>query len=231
MQKIQILIVAGGVIAWLSLASYAQIQPERLPTQANKLQDFAPVGWQVEKTIEGDLNKDAVNDAVLVLIEALPANADKDNPPERQRALLALLKTADGKWIRAGVAPKLLLCTRCGGAFYGVIEAPVEIEIGKGVIVVQQEFGSRNVTIQTFRFRYDAATRKFGLIGLDLSDRDRASGEVKEESSNFLTGIKTATKSQMSEKGEEKILSNTRKVIAKTQKPMEAVNYEDYYVQ
>ena len=42
----------------------------------------------------------------------MPVNADKDNLQdnlaERQRALLALLKTADGKWTRAGVATKLL---------------------------------------------------------------------------------------------------------------------------
>ena len=131
--------------------------------------------------------------------------------------------------MRAGVAPKLLLCTRCGGAFFGVNETPVEVEISKGVIVVHQEYGSRNLTNQTWRLRYDAATKRFGLIGLDITDFDRLSGLSTQESSNFLSGVKTVTKTQMSEKGDEKVLSHTRKVIAKTLKPIEAINYEDYY--
>ena len=231
MRELKLFIVAGCVATALTLAGFAQLNPERLPTQAEQLKAFVPVGWQIEHQLEGDLNKDAVPDVVLVLVEAMPANADKENPPERQRALLALLKTTDGKWLRAGVAPKLLLCTRCGGAFYGVAETPVQVEINKGVIVAHQEYGSRNLTNQTWRLRYDTATKQFGLIGLDITDFDRNTGLSVQESSNFLSGIKTVTKTQMSEKGDEKVLSHTRKVIAKTLKPMEAINYEDYYAQ
>ncbi len=229
MRELKLLIVATCVVAVVSLATLAQLKPERLPAQAEELSAFVPTGWQIEHQLEGDLNKDAVPDAVLILVEVMPANADKENPPERQRALLALLKTADGKWSRAGVAPKLLLCTRCGGAFYGVSETPVQAEIYKGVIVVHQEYGSRNLTNQTLRLRYDAATKTFGLIGLDITDFDRNTGLSTQESSNFLIGIKTVTKTQMNEKGDEKILTNERKAIAKTLKPMDAINYEDYY--
>ncbi len=211
----------------------AQLKSERLPAMAATLPAFVPTGWQIEHQLEGDLNKDTVADAVLVLVEALPANADKenlkDNLAERQRALLALLKTTDGKWLRAGVATKLLLCTRCGGAFYGGAETPVQAEIRNGVIVVHQEYGSRNLTNQTWRLRYDAVTKQFGLIGLDITDFDRNTGFSTQESSNFLIGIKTVTKTQMNEKGDEKILTNERKAIAKTLKPMEAINYEGYY--
>ena len=229
MDKLKSLLTLSGVLVALTLTAYSQLKPERLPAQAEKLQDFVPKGWQLEQQFEGDLNKDTVPDAALVLVETMPANADKGNPPERQRALLALLKTAEGKWSRAGVAPKLLLCTRCGGAFYGGAETPVQAEISKGVIVVHQEYGSRNLTNQTWRLRYDAVTKQFGLIGLDVTDFDRNTGLSTQESSNFLSGVKTVTKTQMSEKGDEKVLSHTRKVIAKTLKPMEAINYEDYY--
>ncbi|NOT62511.1 MAG: hypothetical protein HOP19_20080 [Acidobacteria bacterium] len=233
MRKLKILLAAGFIVVGLSRVSYAQLKPERLPAQAEKLSGFVPTGWQIEHQLEGDLNKDAVADAVLVLVETMPVNADKenlkDNLAERQRALLALLKTADGKWSRAGVATKLLLCTRCGGAFFGVNETPVQVEIRNGVIVAHQEYGSRNLTNQTWRLRYDATTKQFGLIGLDITDFDRNTGLSMQESSNFLVGIKTITKTQMNEKGDEKILSSTRKTIAKTLKPMEAINVEDYY--
>lgn len=224
-------LIGLAIILLLKSPATAQFKAERLPQTDATTKAFVPTGWQLEKQYDGDLNKDTVADAVLVLVENMPANADKENPPERQRALVALLKTADGKWQRAGTADKLLLCTRCGGAFYGVVETPVDVEIRNNVIIVHQEYGSRNVTNQTFRFRYDAMTQRFGLIGLDLTDYDRNTGLSVNESRNFLTGVMTVTKSQAQEKGPEKTLSHTRKVIAKTQKPMEAVNQEEFYIQ
>ena len=229
MDKLKSLLTLSGVLVALTLTAYSQLKSERVPAQAEKLQDFLPAGWQIEQQFEGDLNKDTVNDVVLILVETPPAEADKEKRVEGFRAMLALLKTADGQWQRAGLATKLLLCLRCGGAFFGGADTPVQAEISKGVIVVHQEYGSRNLTNQTWRLRYDAVTKQFGLIGLDITDFDRNTGLSVQESSNFLAGIKTVTKTQMSEKGDEKVLSHTRKVIAKTLKPMEAINYEDYY--
>lgn len=231
MVKRKSLLTTSSVLIAIVMTANAQLKPERLPATAAALPAFVPAGWQIEYQLEGDLNKDTVADAVLALVETMPANANKENPPERQRALLALFKTADGKWSRAGVATKLLLCTRCGGALFGVNETPVQVEIRNGVIVAHQEYGSRNLTNQTWRLRYDAATKQFGLIGLDVTDFDRLTGLSTQESSNFLIGVKTITKTQMNEKGEEKILTNERKTIAKILKPMEAINYEDYYAQ
>jgi hypothetical protein len=57
----------------------------------------------------------------------------------------------------------------------------------------------------------------------------RLTGHSKQESSNFLSGIKTVTNTQSNEKDEEKVLSHTRKTIAKTLKPIEAIDVEDYY--
>jgi hypothetical protein len=206
------------------------LNPASLPREAAQVQAFVPAGWQLESRVEGDLNRDAAADAALVLVEKLPPNADKENPPERNRALVILFKTAAGQWQRAAVGSKVLLCTRCGGAFFGVAETPVEVAITNGVLIVNQEFGSRNLTRQTFRFRYEPAVRKFVLIGLDLHDADRATGATVEESTNFLTGVKLRKQTRLQKRtGNELPPVTTRQQVAKTLKPLEDVNYEDYY--
>lgn len=206
------------------------LKADKLPREAAQVQAFVPAGWQLEQQIEGDLNRDALADAALVLVEKLPPKADKDNPPERNRALVILFKTPAGQWQRAAVGNRVLLCTRCGGAFFGVVEAPVEVSIANGVVIVNQEFGSRNLTRQTLRFRYEPASQKMALIGLDLHDADRVTGTIVEESTNFLTGVKVRKQTRL-QKGTDKELPpvSTRQQVSKILKPLETVNYEDYY--
>jgi hypothetical protein len=131
------------------------------------------------------------------------------------------LATKDGQLTRAGVAANLLQCTRCGGAFYGVVETPVEVTIEKGIIVVQQDHGSREVTNTTYRFRYEPATGKFILIGFDLANADRATAQVTSESINYLTGAREETLS----KGEKDI--KTRITIPKRKIYLDDISAED----
>src|SRR5689334_22404442 len=119
----------------------ARIDAAKLPRTAATVREFVPAGWTVEAQVEGDLNKDAIPDLAVTLVEQMPAGADKDNPPERERALLLLLKTAGGKFSLAALATKVLACTRCGGAFYGVGESPANVEINNGVLIIQQDYG------------------------------------------------------------------------------------------
>src|SRR5215210_5477555 len=128
----------------------AKIDAAKLPRAAASVREFVPSGWVIEAQVEGDLNRDAIPDLAVTLVERMPANADKDNPPERQRALLILFKTEDGKFNRAALANKVLLCTRCGGAFFGVVETPTHVEISDGVLIVRQEYGSRELMEETF---------------------------------------------------------------------------------
>jgi hypothetical protein len=183
----------------------AKIDRSRVPTQAAAPQKFAPAGWKIEAQITGDLNGDTIPDYALTLVEAKPEKDAEGDPTERGRALVVALATKDGQLIRAGVASSLLQCTRCGGAFYGVVETPVEVTIEKGVVVVQQDHGSREVTNTTYRFRYEPSSGKFLLIGFDLANADRATAQVTSESINYLTGARE----EMRSKGEKDIKTRT----------------------
>jgi hypothetical protein len=190
-----------ALIVFLASSAFAQddagkIDKSRVPAQADAPQKFAPTGWKIEEQITGDLNGDSVPDYALKLVEAKPEKDAEGDPTERGRALVIALATKDGQLTRAAVADSLLQCTRCGGAFYGVVETPVDVTIEKGVIVVQQDHGSREVTNTTYRFRYDTATGKFVLIGFDLANADRATAQVTSESINYLTGAREETRSK-----------------------------------
>lgn len=192
----------------------ARIDAAKLPQSAATIAEFVPRGWMVEAQVEGDLNRDSIPDLAVTLVEQLPANADKNNPPERQRALLILFKTANGKFSRAALANKVLLCTRCGGAFYGIAETPTTVEINNGVIIVKQDYGSREVTEETYRFRFEPESKRFAFIGVDLKSYDRANGQTLNESTNFLTGVKLSAKGQMAENADkETVVANSRKRI------------------
>jgi hypothetical protein len=146
--------------------------------------------------VTGDLNGDGVPDYALKLVEDKPAKNSDDIPNERQRALLVVFNDKDGQLRRAAVADRLLQCTSCGGAFYMAVEAPATVTIEKGVIIVEQEHGSREVTDTTYRFRYELESKRFGLIGFDIRSNDRLTGEVITESTNYLTGVRVGSRSK-----------------------------------
>jgi hypothetical protein len=201
-----------------------KIDQARLPSVAATVLEFAPPGWMIETQTEGDLNRDNVPDLAVTLVEKMPADADKENPPERQRALLILFKTSDGKFSRAALAEKVLLCTRCGGAFFGVAETPSNVAINNGVIVIKQEYGSREVTQETLRFRYDPEVKRIVFIGVDVKSYDRLTGQSVTESANFLTNVKLTTKSKVNPKTDKETpVSNTRQRVSFKKKFIEAV--------
>src|SRR5437764_7496333 len=167
----------------------ATIDVSRIPAEAGDVKGFVPPGWKIEEQVAGDLNGDSVPDYALKLVEDKPAKSADDMPTERGRALVVVLAGKEGKLARAGVADKLLQCTACGGAFYGVVEAPANVSIAKGVLIVNQDHGSRNVTEATYRFRYEPDRGRFALIGFDLAGHDRLTGAARTERTDHLRGL------------------------------------------
>ena len=200
----------------------AVIDKSLVPATADELQKFVPRGWKIEEQIKGDLNGDSVADFALKLIEDKPDKDASGDPTERYRAVVIVLQEAGGKLTRAAVAGKLLQCTRCGGAFYGFVETPATLEIKNGIIEVNQDHGSRNLTNTYYKFRYDAATRQFVLIGFDYADADRLTANVMSESTNYLTGVRVTTRG----KGNRDI--KTRTVIPRKKISIEDVDYEKF---
>lgn len=214
-----------ALIVVLPSLSFAQdervlIDKSRVPAEADNVGKFAPPGWKIEEQVSGDLNGDGLPDYALKLVEDKPAKDNDDVATERSRALVVVLQNKDGKLVRAGIADKLLQCTRCGGAFYGVVESPANVKIEKGAIVVDQDHGSRDLVNTTYRFRYDPETQRFILIGFDYADADRMTATVVSESTNYLTGARVVTRGKRNIK--------TRSQIPKTKIYLEQIDYEKF---
>src|SRR5205085_10003267 len=174
----------------LAQGDRTRINKSSIPAVAGAVNNFVPAGWKIEEQVTGDLNGDTVPDYALKLVEDKPAKDKDDMATERQRALIIVLRNKEGKLTRAAVTDSLLQCTRCGGAFYGVVEAPANVKIEKGVIIVEQDHGSRDLTNTTYRFRYDADTQRFILIVFDFADADRVTGKVVSDITNYLTVVR-----------------------------------------
>jgi hypothetical protein len=94
------------------------------------------------------------------------------------------------------------------------------VKIEKGVIIVEQDHGSRDLTNTAYRFRYDADTQRFILIGFDFADTDRLTGKGVSESTNYLTGVRRVTRGKA-------ITSST---ISRQKIFIEDVDYEKFEV-
>ena len=190
------LLAALPFCCWADEAE-SSIDTSRIPVAGTGVNDFVPPGWIIEEQVSGDLNKDSFTDIALKLIEDKPVkDKDDENLECRRRVLIILFKDNHGKFSRVAVAERLLQGTGDGGAFYAFVPAPANVKIEKGILVVNQDHGSRNVIENTFRFKFDASSKRFVLIGLDQKDRDRLTGVIIAKSTNFLTGERIIQRSR-----------------------------------
>jgi hypothetical protein len=102
-----------------------------------------------------------------------------------------------------------------------------DITIEKGVLIISQLSGSRESTDLTQRFRYDPALKRFVLIGEDIVNSDRLTGESENLSSNYLTGVKIIKKTRYDQKNDREVVvsSRTQRIPAR-KRFIEDVDYE-----
>lgn len=202
-----------------------------VPAEAGSVSDFVPKGWKIETDegeVTGDLNKDGVPDKVLRLVEDMPIEAADGTYNTRHRALVILFaRPGGGGFARAAVATKLLGCTLCAGMLGDPYGANVVIEIKKGVLDVNQLSGAREASELTQHFRYDAALKRFVLIGEDLEYYDRLTLAGTEMSTNYLTGVRFTKKTRSVGEGKDPVVvSNKTTRVPIKSRFIEDVDYE-----
>ena len=201
-----------------------------IPSEGRAVADFVPHGWKLEGgegELTGDLNRDGAPDKVLRLVEDLPVERPDGVYNTRYRALVVLLARSGGGFKSAAVATRLLGCTLCAGALGDPEGGNITIEIKNGVLSVNQLSGSREATDLTQRFRYDAASGRFVLIGVDVEEYDRAEGGSQTVSTNYLTGLRVSKKMQVKKPGADPVLvSNKTTRVKRERRFLEDVDYE-----
>ena len=170
-----------------------------LPAYAVDFSAYAPKGWKIIKSVEGDLNGDNQADAVLVLQKQDKANIipnDFMGLPEldtNPRMLKVLFKQADG--YKTAVENTTLIPPE-SDKDNGCLADPLsDVSINKGRLKVHFEWfyscGSWWMSHSDYLFRYQ--NDRFLLIGYTNSQHNRASGEIEEYSDNYLTGKRKRT--------------------------------------
>lgn len=162
---------------------------------------FIPKNWKIIKTVTGDLNRDGLNDTVIVIEENNPENLianaglGSDVLNTNPRSLLVLFKTAQGYQL---ISKNDLLPSE-NDAESPCLADPLEdggMSINKGILKINLHYwlscGSWYVTNNNFSFRYQ--NNAMHLIGFDQTEFHRASGDQSSRSINFSTGkVKSTT--------------------------------------
>lgn len=151
-----------------------------------------PKPYKVENQVKVDLDGDGDLDVAMVAVDGpVPLKEiDPNSDSEGNRLLVIARKDSDGYRL-VGKGANALMCRTCGGAFWGIVPAPIELTAKKNTLVVFQEAGSREMSDYTHRYRIEKD--RVRLIGSDIGYRDRGDGSNYQVSTNYLTGLSITT--------------------------------------
>jgi hypothetical protein len=126
-----------------------------LPSNAH---DFIPQEYGLLGSARGDLNRDSLEDMVLVLYKKGEDTSDMDHPAKRP--LLLLIGQPDSTYKLAAKNDNAVYCKNCGG----MLGAPFQdIVIKNGYFSVEHYGGSAWRWTRTITFKYAAEENKWYL--------------------------------------------------------------------
>lgn len=193
--------------------------------QSDKISDFIPKGWKLIKQVEGDLNKDKIQDAVLIIEDTNPKHIKKEsNPPFDDfdvipQAILILFKEENGNYKLVSYNNKSFL--GWGNAYSEKLDIEynaVEIKNNTLKLYFYHE-AIRSGSHSTYIFRWQ--NNSFQLIGFEHSIGGFFGAGTKSEdissSVNLLTNkmIKTTSFEATDYGNPEKILEQKKESIEK----------------
>ena len=190
------------IILSLFLMSSIYIFAENFPQKAKTIDDFIPRGWKRISSTNGDLNKDKLEDTVIVIEKEDKKNIKKNDSlgPDylnlNPRILLVLFKQKDGTYTLVSKNDKGFIPSPNSE------DEPTLEDTFDGISIKNNTFrinfnyfysaGSWGTSQTNYIFRYQ--NNKFELIGFSESSFMRNSGEEEELSINFSTNkVKTTT--------------------------------------
>ena len=160
---------------------------EDFPTKAKTVNDFIPKGWKEILTTNGDLNKDKLEDTVIVIEKDDVLGPDYLNL--NPRILLVLFKQKDGTYILASKNDKGFIQSENDEKNPTLMDTLTGISIKNNTLRINFDYflsaGSYSASQTIFTFRFQ--NNRFELIGLDNNSFMRNSGEQEEFSINFST--------------------------------------------
>lgn len=156
-----------------------------------------PPGMELENRLDADLNADGLADIAFV------ARNDES------RALCVLFGYVEGMDMGHSPAGKTELEAYPLG--------PVSLSAPKGVLVVDDLTGGTTAISSTYRYRYDAKSKRMRLIGDDVKLYSRTNAHGWQEiSTNRLTGLQIRRSADLDDAGEYVEKPETRRKVPTT---------------
>lgn len=130
-------------------------------TIPEELKPFIMPGYEVMDVVKGDLNRDKLDDYLLVLKTAGEDSFSFDNTDwDAHRPLLLIIRQANGTLKTVAVNNELIFCKNCGG----VMGDPYQgLTIKPGEFTADLYGGSSWRWAESFTFRYDAVKKNWFL--------------------------------------------------------------------
>ena len=182
-------------ILLLFLISSIYVFGENFPQKAKTVNDFIPKGWKEILTTNGDLNRDKLEDTVIVIEKEDKKNIKKNdgfgseelnlNP----RILLVLFKQKDGTYILASKNDKGFIKSEGNDNNPALMDTLDDIIIKNNVLKIVFNYfmsaGSWWTSTNVYIFRFQ--NNVFELIGYESNAYMRNTGEEEGTSINFST--------------------------------------------
>ena len=185
------------ILTLLFALSYGQdFSYPSINKSGQKIDDFVPPGWAILDSTKGDLNKDYIHDAVIILQHkdtVTLINADGDTTQTQPRILVILLKNTISDRFELTEQSNSFILRHDKSSMNDPYR---ELAINKGVLSITfnlfYNLGSWYVTTATYKFRYQQG--HFTLIGADNFSFHRATHDYENYSYNFITKKRSLTK-------------------------------------
>ena len=182
-------------IILLFLISSIYVFGENFPQKAKTVNDFIPKGWKKILTTNADLNKDKLEDTVIVIEKEDKKNIKKNDgfgPEElnlNPRILLVLFKQKDGTYILASKNDKGFIKSEGNDDNPALMDTLDDIIIKNNVLKIVFNYfmsaGSWWTSTNVYIFRFQ--NNVFELIGYESNAYMRNTGEEEGTSINFST--------------------------------------------
>ena len=179
----------------LFLISSIYVFGENFPQKAKTVNDFIPKGWKEILTTNGDLNRDKLEDTVIVIEKEDKKNIKKNDgfgPEElnlNPRILLVLFKQKDGTYVLASKNDKGFIKSEGNDDNPVLMDTLDDIIIKNNVLKIVFNYfmsaGSWWTSTNVYIFRFQ--NNVFELIGYESNAYMRNTGEEEGTSINFST--------------------------------------------
>ena len=169
-------------IALLALLAAQDCFAYTLPKTGPTVNAFVPSGHKIMQQATGDLNKDGIPDAVLVLKDKKEEkeNSDAEDVP---RLLVIIFGVKGGGYTLSAMSEDTILCKTCGGVFGDPF---ADLKIIRGTIVIDHYGGSSDRWGFTHRWRFQDGD--WYLIGLASRTENNFRGNYETKDTNLITG-------------------------------------------